>query len=213
VRRDRAVTASILAMVLSLVGAVLVSAVALVISGAFGALLTTLLVVVAVAVVLGLHPPLLTAIVNRVLRLARREPLPGPLPRVAVLRALGWSVLGSLALGVHAWLLARGLAGHRGAPVARSVGGFALAWLAGFVVPLAPAGGGVREVVLYATFTPFLGHNRAFALAAASRLLLTVVDLVTSGLAVALRPRPGDAPAHQSPPSPGQPPGVAPGGC
>jgi uncharacterized membrane protein YbhN (UPF0104 family) len=126
-------------------------------------------------------------VVDTGLRLVRREPLPGPLSRTTVVTALGWAVLGALGLGVHAWLLARGLGLH-GAPVARSLGGFVLAWAAGFVVPLAPAGGGVREVVLYAAFRPVLGSSGATALAGVSRLLLTVIDVAAGGVAALVRP-------------------------
>ncbi|HVU71559.1 MAG TPA: lysylphosphatidylglycerol synthase transmembrane domain-containing protein [Mycobacteriales bacterium] len=212
VRRDRALPASVLALVLSLAGSLLVSTVAFGISGDVAAPLMALLVVGALLVLVLLHPPVLTWAVERVLRTLKRPPLAAPLSRSALLRALAWSCFGSLALGVHAWLLARALGGHHGAPVARSIGGFSLAWLAGFVVPLAPAGGGVRELVLYGTFAPVLGHHAAYALAAVSRLVLTFVDLVASGLAAVLRPRPGDdGQRHRPSPSPGGGPMAAPG--
>jgi uncharacterized membrane protein YbhN (UPF0104 family) len=203
VRRDRAVPASILSLGLSLGGALLVAAVGLGVAGDLPTLLMALLALGAVSVLVVLHPPVLTRVVDRGLRIARRPPLAAPMGRAALARALAWSCFGSLALGVHAWLLARALGGHHGAPVARSIGGFAFAWLAGFVVPIAPAGGGVREVVLYATFRPVLGQHPAYALAAVSRLLLTIVDLVTSGVAALLRPRAGDGVPHPAPPSPG----------
>ena len=213
VRRDRAVPASLLSLALSLGGSLIVGVVALGIAGDLPSWLLVVLAVAALAGLAGLHPPVLTRIVDRGLRLARRPPLASPLHRRSLLAALLWTCLGSLALGVHAWLLARALGGHAGAPVARSIGGFSLAWLAGFVVPIAPAGGGVREFVLYATFTPVLGHHRAYAMAAVSRLLLTFVDLVTSGLAaLLLRLRAGDdSRRHRSSSSPGNGPSAVPG--
>jgi glycosyltransferase 2 family protein len=53
-----------------------------------------------------------------------------------------------------------------------------LAWAAGLIFIPAPAGAGVRDAVLVATFAPLIGTTAAFAVALASRVLLLVADVV-----------------------------------
>ena len=65
-----------------------------------------------------------------------------------------------------------------------AIGGFALAWSIGFVAVFAPAGAGVREVLLVALLSPVLGVGAATAVALVSRVLTTVGDLLAAGLAV-----------------------------
>jgi hypothetical protein len=69
-------------------------------------------------------------------------------------------------------------------------GGWALAWLAGFLVPGAPAGVGVRELVIYQIFRADLGEGAVLALALTLRLMATLGDLL--GLAAGWLAGPGD---------------------
>ena len=55
----------------------------------------------------------------------------------------------------------------------------------------APAGAGVREVLLVALLSPVLGVGAATAVALVSRVLTTVGDLLAAGLAVGYVRRPG----------------------
>ncbi len=57
-------------------------------------------------------------------------------------------------------------------------GVFAVSWVTGFLTPGAPAGLGVREVVLVATLSPLYGQDTALGMAA----ILRVVTLVGDGL-------------------------------
>ena len=61
--------------------------------------------------------------------------------------------------------------------VLRYAGVFAAAWVAGFVVVVAPGGLGVREAVIVALLQGRLGEAEAIVLATASRIAFTVVDL------------------------------------
>jgi len=140
--------------------------------------------VVAVLALAGLSPPVLTPIVRLALRLLRREPLERGLTWRGMTTAGGFSVLGWLLYGVHIWLLARGLGGTGPLLLPRSVGAFAAAWAVGFLVVLAPAGLGPREIVLTAALGPVLATPVALSLV--SRLLLTVADLVGGGVAALL---------------------------
>lgn len=68
---------------------------------------------------------------------------------------------------------------------------YAAAWLAGTLMPGAPAGIGVREMVLTLELEPALGSTEAAALALALRLVTTVGDLITALLGHSL-PLPED---------------------
>ncbi len=57
---------------------------------------------------------------------------------------------------------------------------YAAAWLAGTLMPGAPAGMGVREMVLTLELEPALGPTQAAALALALRLVTTAGDLLTA---------------------------------
>lgn len=61
------------------------------------------------------------------------------------------------------------------------VGAFALAWVAGFVVPGAPAGLGVREGLLVGMLTPTLGSANVLVVVLGFRVATTVGDLISFG--------------------------------
>jgi uncharacterized membrane protein YbhN (UPF0104 family) len=69
-----------------------------------------------------------------------------------------------------------------------AVGGFTFAWCAGFLALLAPAGAGVRDVLLFAILTAELSPAAATTVALLSRVLLTVGDLLLAGLFAWRRP-------------------------
>lgn len=127
------------------------------------------------------HPRVLNPLIGRLLRLVRRpeleRPLSGRTSALAALAGLAQWVL----YGVHAWLLAVGLGADPGAALPLAFGGFALAWCVGFLVVVTPAGLGVRELVLVAAFSPVLDTTDALVVAVASRVLLTVSDLLLAG--------------------------------
>src|SRR5436853_601794 len=72
----------------------------------------------------------------------------------------------------------RGLGLPGALPVARAAGVFALGYILGLLALFAPGGVGVREVVLIGLLTPALGGGGAVALSVASRILLTVTEVV-----------------------------------
>jgi len=61
--------------------------------------------------------------------------------------------------------------------------GFALAWVLGFIVPGAPGGIGIREAVFVVLYGHELGQGLAVGLAAVIRVMTSVGDLVTFGVA------------------------------
>jgi len=128
-----------------------------------------------------LHPRLLNPTLDWTLRLVRRAPLEHGLSMSGVLAAAGWSVAAWVVYGLHVWVLAVDFGGSGPSLPLASIGAFALAWSAGFVFVIAPAGAGVRELVLAAGLGPLLGVGPAVLLVIASRLLMTIGDLVWAG--------------------------------
>lgn len=92
--------------------------------------------------------------------------------------ATGWALVMWLLYGLHLWLLIGGMvmdtSTSSGSPVALVVGAFAAAWVAGFVVLIAPAGAGAREAALLALLP--LAAGDALAVVVISRVLLTAAD-------------------------------------
>ena len=87
------------------------------------------------------------------------------------------------------WLLSFGLGTPPPSPLFLS-GALALAWCAGFVTPGAPAGLGVREVVLLMLLDPIIGAPTALAFAALYRASTVAGDLLVAGAAFAGTARP-----------------------
>jgi uncharacterized membrane protein YbhN (UPF0104 family) len=132
-----------------------------------------------------LHPAVLNPLLRRTLRLARRAPLDHDLSWHGILLASGWAVLSWLVFGVHLWLLVRDLGGT-GEVFITAVGAFPLAWTVGFLIVIAPAGVGPREIALAAALAPVLGAGEVLLVVIASRLMFTVADVVWAGVGYAL---------------------------
>lgn len=114
------------------------------------------------------------------LRLSERKSVDSALragPVAVVLYLLVWTLY-----GVAFWATGRALFAVPASDLARYVGVFALAWLAGLVAVFAPGGIGVREAVIAALLAGRLGQADAIVLAGTSRVVLTVVDLVAAAV-------------------------------
>lgn len=141
---------------------------------------------VAVAALPGLvllAPGPLVALLDRLLRLVRREPLPVR-PRPAEMAvAVGLAAIMWACYGTHLWALAQALAVAVSWPLA--AGAFAAAWTVGFLVLIAPAGAGVREALVVALLGGPAGA--ALTVALVSRAAMTVADAVWGAVALAVR--------------------------
>lgn len=131
-----------------------------------------------------LWPPALNWIIDRLLRLVRREPLAVPASLHGMLRAVGWDLLGWVGFGTQIWLLARALGVHHPALFLQATGAFAAAWCVGFLIVFAPAGGGARELALVLLLASSVPTATAWVIALVSRLLFTVGDLAWGGAAL-----------------------------
>lgn len=185
--RQRSASVAVIKMLIDLAASLLVAALAVAPGLAGGGTAGYSWAFLAVPLILiGLHPRVLNPVLDRLLKLARRPPQDVPLSGRAIVTAMAWGVLSWILFGLSAWLLAvrLGATGERGLLLA--VGGFAFAWAVGFLVVFAPAGAGVREVVLVATLSAVLDVGKATVVALASRLLTTLADLIAAGSAASL---------------------------
>lgn len=133
------------------------------------------------------HPKVLNYLLGVMFRLARRPPLEQPLTGRVVAGAVGWSLMTWVFYGLGTWVLAVRVGVPAGVALPLSTGAFAFAWTLGFIVILAPAGAGIREVVMVAILSHPLGVTASAALAVAlvSRAVTAVGDLATAGLGAA----------------------------
>ena len=133
-----------------------------------------------------LHPRTIPWAIDIVLGLVRREPLGQRLDGRHTGRAVGWGFVTWALLGAHLWAMTAALGGASWRGLLSAVGGMALAFAAGLLFPLAPAGAGVRDAVLTLTLAPTIGSTQALAVALASRVILVVADVLLAALGAAL---------------------------
>jgi uncharacterized membrane protein YbhN (UPF0104 family) len=135
------------------------------------------------------HPRLINPIVRAGLRAMKVEPIERPLTARVLLEASGWLVLQWLLLGLHIYVLAHAVGGHGASLWPVALGGYALSWVCGFLVVIAPAGGGVRETVLAVVLGGLVPTGAGIAVALLSRMLLTAADVLAGLLALVLMGR------------------------
>ena len=181
VPRSRSASASVLVMLLALITGLLISLVTL--PFAAGPMPYRWALLAAPVLLVMLYPKILNAVIGRLLRLAKQPPLTAPLTARTLLRALLWAFGTWICYGMQIWVLATRL----GAPAAETaliaVGGFAFAWSIGFVVVLAPAGAGVRDVLLLVLLGTVLGAADSTVIVLTSRALLTLADVLSAAVA------------------------------
>jgi len=156
-----------------------------------------------------LLPPVMNRLIALILRITRREPLGQELHWRGLGLSVLWTVLAWLSVGFQVWLLGYGLGVHATSrSLALSIGGYALAWVIGLLVVFAPAGAGVRDTVLLIALRSTAPHATVLLIVLASRVLLTVVDLLAAaGAAIVLsrmRLRNRNSSALLPPPSPSE---------
>ncbi|MBI9114774.1 lysylphosphatidylglycerol synthase transmembrane domain-containing protein [Sanguibacter suaedae] len=136
--------------------------------------------------VTALTPPVLRRLLTVAAKATRKEIVPPDLTWRGLLTSSAWSALMWVAFGFHAWVVVRDLLPDGAPGIALTIGAFALAWLVGFLMILAPAGVGVRELALVVALGGALSVPDALALALVSRVLLTVGDAIAGGGALFL---------------------------
>jgi len=183
VPRARSASASVLAMLLSLVAGLITAMVTLPFAAHSAAYYWVFAVLPVVLVCL--HPKVLNRLLDKLFKLVKRPGLDEPVRGRVLARALAWAFTAWLFNGLQMWLLAERFGAPAGRTMLLALGGYAFAWCVGFVVVIDPAGAGVREVLLIAALAPVIGSPAAVACALVSRVLNTVTDLICAGAAAA----------------------------
>jgi uncharacterized membrane protein YbhN (UPF0104 family) len=134
-----------------------------------------------------LHPSVFNRLMDRALHLARRPPLADPVTGRAIGRGAAWSALAWLAAGLQVWILAASVSRVGPSSVLLCLGGYALAWSAGFLVVIAPAGAGVRDAALTAILSSVMPTPAALSVALICRAVSAFGDLGAAAVAGLLR--------------------------
>jgi glycosyltransferase 2 family protein len=156
----------------------------LVSSAAAGRYRWVLAVVPVIAVCL--YPRILGWLVDRVLRLARMQPLERRPTAGGLIRAVGWTALGWLFLGFQVWVVLAEVGPHAPNSFVLALGAYALACSAGLLLVVFPSGIGPRDLILVATLGAVVPHGAAVAVALVARGATTASDLSWGAVALAL---------------------------
>jgi uncharacterized membrane protein YbhN (UPF0104 family) len=159
-------------------------------------------VLLIIPLVMVLYPPVFGTLADRALRIVGREPLEHRTSLLGTARSTGWAMLSWTACGLQIWALCVPL----GAPLDLETlvlvtGGYALAWTVGFVIVIAPAGAGAREVALAAVLAPVLHSGETVVVVLLSRVLFTLCDLAFAGIAAATAVRRNRVPGPEQEPT------------
>ncbi len=202
--RRRSATASLLGMATTLVAGLVVAGITLPLISKSAVHRYWWVLAITPLAIACLHPKVVKFLLNLVLRLVRQEPLEKAVSLRGMGRALAWTFFGWGCYGVHAWLLTTQFA-HGGTAriVALSFGAYALAWSVGFLIIFFPSGIGPREAALIAVLSPVMPAASALVVALASRIVMTIGDLLWAGAALTIgrgRARRPEPEPHQSRP-------------
>ena len=196
VPRRRSATASLVGMAVTLVVGLVAAGVTLPLTSGHAVRQYWCVLAITPLAAVCLYPKIIKFGLDLTLRALRRPPLEGSVSAAGMTRALGWTTLGWLWYGAHAWFLISVFAGKSSHVFALSLGAYALAWAVGFLIIFFPSGIGPREVALIAVLAPVMPSASALVVALASRVVMTIGDLVWAGTGLAIgRTRPPSRPA------------------
>lgn len=178
VPRSRSATAGLLSILVGLITSGFLGAVCLAISGrqVLGQYAWVLLV--ATPILALLHPTVLSALAGVASRITRRTIAIERMPTARLLVAAAVQGAGNLVLGIGFYFVVGTVSGTW-VPILLAIGLFNLASAVGVLVPIAPAGVGVREVILAAGLSPLGGGMDSGAvvlIVLVSRMLSILTD-------------------------------------
>ena len=184
VPRRRSAAALVIAIIVSLATGLIVTVLTIpFVDGGRYPALWWLLVPVPILVAL-LNPRVLWGCLRWIPVLNLKSSLPPVLPNRSMAAAVAWATLGWLCYGLHVAVLVAAFRGHGADTIAvASIGGYALAWTAGLIAFVLPAGAGARDVTLVLALSGVVATNPAIAVAVVSRAVTTVCDLGLAGIA------------------------------
>jgi uncharacterized membrane protein YbhN (UPF0104 family) len=185
VQPRRSVAVSVVAMGISLSAALMLAAFTLPFAAPGAAAHYWWVLLFLPVLVVGLMPRSVSFLTHLLLKVLRREPPDHEFSWFGVLRALAWYISSWLMIGLQVYVLCVALGAPKGGrTLPLAFGGSALAFSAGFIAILVPAGAVVREAVMIAVLSPVLKPVPAGVVAVVSRLVATLGDPVWAGVGV-----------------------------
>ena len=201
-QRTGSAVAALASMLVSMVTAALVGIVAVLLGSSTGFATFWWLIPVIVVGLVCLTPPVLGRLIAIAFRVLRRPPQDTTLTWSGTVMSLVWSLVMWVAYGVQASVVLRAFGADSPALFPVAVGAYAVAWLVGFLVVIAPAGIGPREGILVLLLGSVAGGSAPLALAVISRVFMTIGDVVLAGVGAVLAARHRRATAAASAPVP-----------
>lgn len=131
-----------------------------------------------VVVVPLLHPALMHRALTTVAARLRPSVTINRMTNRAAATSAAWTGLTWLFLGLHAATIASAFEPFGVGLLLLTIGGYCFAWVAGFMILFLPAGLGAREVILVAALSTSMSVSNATVVAVASRVLVTLADLI-----------------------------------
>ena len=128
-----------------------------------------------------LWPRLLNWLLGLGLRALRRGRLEQPLSGAGITRIIAWYLLTWLLGGLHILALAVGMGADPAGALFPSIAAFAVASTLGVLFIIAPAGAGVRDVLMVLLLADVVGVPGATAIALISRVTFILWDLAGAG--------------------------------
>ena len=134
-------------------------------------------------VLLAMNPHVVTFLVNIVLKIFRRPPLPERIRARTMIESFALGVAMYFFYGLHLWILSSHETALSLGNLLILTGALSLGMTAGVLAFLLPAGVGAREFILYIALAGLMTGGAATAIAALSRIMFTVADLLCVGVA------------------------------
>jgi len=187
VPRARTASASLINMPVSVLSAFLAALVTLPFTG--GSTRYLWFLAVTPVFVACLHPKVLNYLLRLMFKLTKRPPLEQPLTGRVIAESVAWSFVSWLLYGVGLWLLATQVGIPLGTGYPLAVGAFALGFAIGFLFIPAPAGAGIRDLVIITVLSHGSGvsWDAATAVDLVWRAVTIAADFTVAGLAMANR--------------------------
>jgi hypothetical protein len=189
VERARAFVGSLVTAGIGVVAALVVGVALLPSIGEIDPQVSALVVALLVVALVCVHPRVLSWLVDTFLRVIRRQPLGHRMSWSGIGAALGWAIVALVLLGTHLYVLVEPVSSAGPAGWVRCVAGFGLAMTVSLLAFLVPSGLGVREAIIVGALAPFATSGVALGLALASRVVLTVTEVLVAGIAAGMAVR------------------------
>ena len=182
VPRARTAAASVINMCLSLLCALIVAALTLPFTHGLQKYWWGFLI--ALPLVVCLYPPVLNWLLRLGFKILRKEPPEQELSAKPILVAMAWYIVSWTFYGLQIYVMAVRVGVNPASGLPLAIGTFALAWAIGFVIILAPAGAGFRDVMIVAVLSTQMSVGAATAIMLVSRVATTLADGITASVAV-----------------------------